>query len=206
MTQEYRLMPNESIILKESGIAHDRAMATSSDELMLTNLNIIYTQKGMLGNTKNIIQYPLNQIKKFNGTPQVIMGKMSNGYLGLEIYFINGSVERFNFYSFDKKKINRWVDAIYTAMGCDIETRSDNSKSIIAEGSLAGTVKEVGGQFINAGSELLGAIGINLPEKKSTVNQNKESVTKKCVSCSAPLIGYKGQLVKCKYCDTKQTL
>ena len=31
-------------------------------------------------------------------------------------------------------------------------------------------------------------------------------VNKKCISCSAPLIGKKGQVVHCKYCDTDQIL
>ena len=41
MAAKYNLMPNESIILKETGVAHGGVMAIYTDELMLTNLNIV---------------------------------------------------------------------------------------------------------------------------------------------------------------------
>lgn len=67
---------------------------------------------------------------------------------------------------------------------------------------------EMKGAFNNAMSEL----GINFQlgkkplQKQAIQSESQSKINKKCISCSAPLIGYKGQLVHCKYCDTDQTL
>ncbi|WP_416143786.1 PH domain-containing protein [Planococcus koreensis] len=73
------LMPNESIILKSKNVMHGGLMANYTDELILTNQNIIHVKKGVFGNTKNVKKYPLNQIKIFNGKSQAILGKQRNG-------------------------------------------------------------------------------------------------------------------------------
>ena len=207
MAKEYRLMPNESIILKEVSVAHGGVMAIYTDELMLTNLNIICTSKGMFGNTKNIFQYPLSQIKKYNGRPQVILGKLSNGTPCLEVYFINGGVESFNFQTGNKKKINQWIEAIGKLVGGGSVELSSSFDDDDDDDTLVGAFKEVREQFKEVGSELLGSLGFKPGKKKtSSASQVSERVSKKCVSCSAPLVGNRGQVVKCKYCDTEQIL
>lgn len=209
MAKQYRLMPNESVIMKESSVAHGGIWAIYTDELMLTNLNIVCTSKGTFGNVKNIFQYPLSQIKKYNGRPQVIMGKLSNGTPDLEIYFINGEVETFNFQSGNKKKINQWIEAITKIVGGgSVEQNgfSDEDYDEDDSDTLVGAFKEVGDQFKDVGAEFLGALGFKPGKKKSQTQQDSMRVSKKCISCSAPLVGNKGQVVKCKYCDTEQTL
>ena len=207
MAKEYRLMPNESVILKEVSVAHGGIMASTTDELLLTNMNIICVDKGIFGNTKGFFQYPLSQIKKYNGKPQVMMGKRSNGTRALEVYFLNGEVEYFSFASGNKKKINQWVEAINkVVVGATVEQNPEaDDNEYDDEDTLVGAFKEVGDEFKEIGSELLGAIGIQKKKKKNTKNQ-VQRVTQKCVSCSAPLAGVKGQVVKCSYCDTEQVL
>ena len=69
-------------------------------------------------------------------------------------------------------------------------------------------------QFDNQGTinKWIGAISEILGSKKTTVVPNDDkgteptTINKKCISCSAPLVGEKGQVVHCKYCDTDQTL
>ncbi|MDK7337204.1 hypothetical protein [Pauljensenia sp. UMB0895] len=208
VAKEYRLMPNEAVILKEVSVAHGGVRAVYTDELMLTNLNIVCTNKGMLGNTKNILQYPLSQIKKYNGRPQVIMGKLSNGMPCLEVYFINGGKESFKFQSGNKKKINQWIKAIGELVGGESVDQSTDidTNDYDGEDTLVGAFKEVGEQFKDVGTEILGSLGFRLGKKMSAPNQGVERISKKCVSCSAPLVGNKGQTVKCKYCDTEQSL
>ena len=89
MATKYKLLPNESIILQEDNVCHGNGFSAYTDDLLLTNLNIVLISKGMFGNVKGITQYPLNQIKMFNGKPQAIRGKQSNGSPCLDIYFTN---------------------------------------------------------------------------------------------------------------------
>jgi hypothetical protein len=197
-------MPNESVIIKESSVAHGGVWAIYTDELMLTNLNIVCTNKGIFKNVKNIFQYPLSQIKKYNGKPSVIMGKLLNGTPDLEVYFINGEVETFNFQSGNKKKINQWIEAITKIVGGGSVEQSDFSDD--DSNTLVGAFKEVSDQFKDVGTEFLGALGFKPGKKKAQVQQELTRVSKKCISCSAPLVGNKGEVVRCKYCDTEQTL
>lgn len=210
MASNFNLMPNESIILKETSVAHGGVMAVYTDELILTNLAIICINKGVFGNTKNIYRYPLNQIKMYNGKPQAIQGKLSNGVPALEVYFMNG-MESFNFQTMNKRNIQRWIDEI-TKVICglsdDMSNLDNSNDNDYDSDTLVGAFKEVGDQFKEVGSELMGAFGIKMPKinTKSSSNNASEKVSKKCTSCSAPLIGVRGQVIKCKYCDTNQTL
>lgn len=45
-----------------------------------------------------------------------------------------------------------------------------------------------------------------IKSKKVENGASSEKVTKKCISCSAPLIGGKRKTIHCKYCDTDQIL
>lgn len=215
MAGNYRLMPNESMILQESRVAHGGVMAIYTDDLMLTSLNLVCINKGMLGNTKNVFVYPLNQIKRFNGKPQVMMGKLSNGMATLDIYFINGGCESFNFQTGNKRNIKKWIDAIISVIGggdgqagsgYDYDTDDYDSDTLV------GAFREVGGQFKDVGNEFLDVLGFKQRTKSPKTATSaagmvtSEKISKKCMSCSAPLIGFRGQTVKCRYCDTEQTL
>ena len=109
MGKEYVFMPDEAVILKETDVAH--GSGGYGDELVLTNLNIICTHRGMFGGIKDVFLYPLSQVKEYNGKPQIIQGKTPNGEPCLEIYFKYGGVESFRFRSWNKITIDRWVKA-----------------------------------------------------------------------------------------------
>ena len=152
------LAPNESIILKEACVAHGGVMAIYTDELILTNLNLICISKGMFGNTKKVYYYPLSQLKQYNGKAQVIMGKLSNGLETLELYFVNGT-ESFNFQSHNKRTINRWIEEISNVVGCkaagfhSLNNEDDDEDD---SDTLAGVINE----FKEAGNEILNAFGV----------------------------------------------
>ncbi|SEF91253.1 hypothetical protein SAMN04487934_1056 [Eubacterium ruminantium] len=184
MAEKLNLMANESIVLKDVGVAHEGSIYTN--ELILTNLNIILINKGMLGKTKSVDRFPLNQIKILDGKPQVLQGKKSNGSATLDIVFVRG-VESFSFQS--QSNISKWIKAITNTLGYEVDESRVNDDS----GTLIGAFKSIK-------SGVMDAIGIKQKEKI------EEKITKKCISCSAPLVGVAGQVVKCKYCDTSQTL
>jgi hypothetical protein len=87
-------------------------MAPYTDELILTDQNIIHISKGLFGNTKKMNKFSLNQIKLYNGEPQVILEKQQNSSTQLEIYFLNGP-ERFGFNYTSRREGAKWVNEIY---------------------------------------------------------------------------------------------
>jgi len=203
MAVKLNLQPNEKIILKDSGVAHGGIMAVNDDEIILTTLNIIHINKGLFGNTKGVTYYPLNQLK------QAIQGKHSNGIVTLELYFMNG-VESFNFNSVSSKKIKKWITAINDVKGATTpyyDLEEDDAR--IDPNSLAGQISEIGKQFKDVGDEFRAAFGFKPKSEqspKSIIKGTPTQISKKCIGCSAPLTGKVGQVVRCKYCDTDQTL
>lgn len=196
---KFNLQPDEAIILQETSVEHGFGLTSAyTDELYLTTRNIYCINKGVFGNTKNIFCYPLNQVKRANDRPQVILGKKSNGTPSLDIYFMN-SHESFSFQSGNKSKIKKWIQEIYKALGFvdDGTEEFDDSDTPI-------------GELKSAFNDAMSDLGINFQfgKKKATTNQTQANtkVTKRCISCSAPLVGIKGQTIRCKYCDTDQTL
>lgn len=180
----YSLGPNEGIIIQYEGVYHNR----KHSEIVLTNQNLICVEanRGVFKTTYNTLKYPVNQIKVVNGQAQASVMKDGDDWT-LQILMKNGT-EKFKFsgefYERLKKKqeADRWVEQISLLL-------TGKSAENITDSSLIGGVKNV-----------LGSIGINVKAKKS------ENVTAKCIGCMAPLSGQQGQTVRCKYCDTEQTL
>lgn len=190
------LQPNEGIIFQSDNVRHGSSVwASSNDELILTNINIIYVAKNAFGKVKNIQKYPLNQLKVVNGQPQVMMGKNSQGGPQLQFYFRNGQ-ESFEFSHFGRKEISKWIDGIYQAVTGNPVPATDRKNFMAIPGTeqVVGTVKDTIGAFKDA-------LGL-----KSKGNFETGNVTVKCIGCMAPLSGAKGETVRCKYCDTEQTL
>jgi hypothetical protein len=111
---KYNLEPNESILIQRTGVLRETGsllMKPFTDELILTNKNIIWISKGMFGNTKGVQKYPLNQVKVINGEAQTFVRKGSAGKPNLHVYFINGQ-EVFQFQNTSKREMAKWVNEI----------------------------------------------------------------------------------------------
>lgn len=189
---KFDVQPNEVIIEKEISVQHGFSFGSAyTDELILTNENIYCISKGLFGNTKNVFCYPLNQIKKYNGKPQITMGKLSNGQKSLEISFTQGT-EVFSFQAHNNGKITKWIQLVNDALGYH---EDENSRQGFAPDTTMG-------EIVGAFKDLKATLGIKTTKR----NTDNMTVTKKCISCSAPLTGKKGQIVHCMYCDTDQTL
>ncbi|MFZ4841570.1 hypothetical protein [Mycetocola saprophilus] len=90
MAAKYSLQPNEVVFLKDESVMHGGFWSAYTDELMLTNLNLVLIKKGLFGNSKGITTFPVNQIKVYNQQAQAVIGKAMNGSDLLEVYFLNG--------------------------------------------------------------------------------------------------------------------
>lgn len=72
--------------------------------------------------------------------------------------------------------------------------------------------------IVNFTNGLSGALASGAEAAKNKLDSINESITEsrkpkepkkvtvKCINCMAPLSGYQGQIVCCKYCDTEQAL
>ena len=190
--ENYNLLSNEAVIMKNENAFHPIGRKNGNvGELVLTNLNIIYIKKGVFGGTKEVLKFPLNQIKIIDEKPQVMLGQNTYGAYQIEIYFQN-SQENFYFNSFGNKEMIKWIDKI-----CEILT-GESAKLDSSERSYIPGVYEIADTVKNTIGTFKDAFGIKQKEK--------EKVNSICVSCGAPLFGEKDTVIKCKFCGTKQLL
>ncbi|HEX4442070.1 MAG TPA: hypothetical protein VHZ81_00725 [Galbitalea sp.] len=181
----YTLQPNEYVVMKSESVLHGGVMARHSDELVLTNLNIILVSKLGRRITRGIQYFPLNQIKNFGESPQAIASGRT-----LDVYFTSGQ-ESFGFLS--KKEVLAWADNVSKLLtGNSSGFSSGKDMAIPGAAIIAETLKDTVNTF-----------------KKSfglTTKNPDPQVAKKCTSCGAPISGVSGQVVRCQYCDSSQQL
>lgn len=170
MADNLGLDVDEVVILKETDVAHGGSMASYSDELVLTNKKIICISKGVFGGTKRIYHYPLDQIKIYNGIPQVKQGEMSDGDLSLDVYLLNGE-EHFRFD--DDKVINKWVSEVYKLFGVSqtIDTQNQ-TRSSRDNNSVRSAFREVGEDFKGIGRDFAKSLGFRTKEKTPKASKN----------------------------------
>lgn len=188
----YSLQPNEVMLLKEVGVSHGGLFSGFTDELILTNLNLVLVKKGMLGNSKGVQVFPVSQIKVHNQQAQAILGKASNGLDALDVYLLNGQ-EQFRFQSGGKRKILAWaakINEVVTGQPA-AQVRSSASLAIPGAEAVAGALKDTFDVF-------KGKFGAKSAAPVAT--------TGKCAACGAPMTGFQGQTATCEYCGSAQQL
>lgn len=187
----YSLQQNEVVLLKEESVRHGGLLASYSDELMLTTLNLVLVKKGLFGKSKGVLTFPVNQVKVHDNQAQAAIGKASNGSAVLDVYFLNGQ-EQFSFQTGGKKKIQSWIAKINFAVTGQ-ETPESGRKGMALPGSemVAGVLKDTFGVF----KARLG------PQTAAPVR-----IARKCGNCGAPITGNQGQAIACEYCGSIQQL
>ncbi|MCR4739423.1 MAG: hypothetical protein K5886_04075 [Lachnospiraceae bacterium] len=186
MAAKLVLGPDESVIIKTEHIKYGGMMANFQDTLYLTNHNVIVEKKNVFGGTKEIIYFPIRDIKVYNNQAQAQIGKDRNGYNTLDIYFINGQ-ESFSFTW--KKDIIPWIRKINELLtGDKVTTAVVNDRlSIPGSETVARAIKGT----IDTYKE---AFGIK-PKKP-------RKVSIRCSGCNASVNGEEGTSGICPYCGT----
>lgn len=166
---------------------HGGFFSAYTDELVLTNMNLFLAKKGMFGNSKNLLTFPLSQVKVYNDEAQAVVGKATNGTDLLEVYFLNGQ-EKFSFQSGGKKKVRAWIEKINEVVaGKPVE---DAGRAIPGSEFVAGALKDT----------------INVFKGKFGAATAPANVAAKCAGCGASISGTQGATVSCEYCGTAQQL
>lgn len=194
---KYQLQSNEGVVLQETGICYEpnKLSTAYTDELILTNLNLIHVRKGVFMGTKGVRYIPLNQVKVIGGKCQALVGKAQNGYAILQIYTQQGT-EEFAFPTKAKKNAGIWANEISRLVtGRDSENAPEYDFKDTVVGQLKDAFGEVGAAF-----------GIGFGKSGQQQKSSVERVSTKCSGCHAPITGVKGKAAVCKYCDTEQVL
>lgn len=192
----YNLKSNESLILKADRVVHCNSKSNNFSELLLTNLHIVLiASKGIFGNNKSVQTFPIKQIKIFNGQAQVKLGKQRNGSPQIEVFFLH-SQETFGFEK--KKEAMNWIDNISQLLTGKAAEFTPAERAVIP-----GT-EVVAETFKSTIDVFKGTFGMKTKADSKEVTE--VNLTKKCVSCRAPLTGGSSQKITCHYCDTEQTL
>lgn len=194
----YDLQPHEAMILTSENCRH----GNTNGELVLTNTDLIYiTSKGMFKTTYIPQRFPVRNIKVFNGKAQAIAGK--DGVMN--VYFTNGQ-ETFKFWNSDslfsdkkaEKEAAKWVDAITRLV-------AGEGSGAIVSGSTAVTGAELLSESLKDTFDAAKGI-LGIKPKSNTAAPPPTKAAGKCAYCGAPLVGMKGQVARCQYCDADQQL
>ena len=200
---KYQLQSNEGVVLQETGICYEpnKLSTAYTDELILTNLNLIHVRKGIFMGTKGVRYIPLNQVKVIGGKCQALVGKAQNGYAILQIYTQQGT-EEFAFPTKAKKNAGIWANEISRLV-----TGRDSENALESQHAPEYDFKDtVVGQLKDAFGEVGAAFGIGFGKSGQQQKSSVERVSTKCSGCHAPIMGVKGKAAVCKYCDTEQVL
>lgn len=200
---KYQLQSNEGVVLQETGICYEpnKLSTAYTDELILTNLNLIHVRKGIFMGTKGVRYIPLNQVKVIGGKCQALVGKAQNGHAILQIYTQQGT-EEFAFQTKAKKKAGIWANEISRLVtGRDSENALESQDA--PEYDFEDTVV---GQLKDAFAEVGAAFGIGFGKSGQQQKSSVDRLSTKCSGCHAPITGVKGKAAVCKYCDTEQVL
>ncbi len=193
---DLNLQPYESIMVQIKGVSSSGSSLSYKDELVLTNLHLFHISKGFFGKVKGINKYQVDGISVVDDRAQVFLANPANdGSLQLQIFFDYGLVS-FRLQSDTRRHVWQLINSVNqlrTGKPLQADT-SGYPMALQGVGYLAEVVKDTIGAFRHS----LGMDTKKEPERESTVAS--------CRNCSAPLSGYKGQLVRCQYCNSEQLL
>lgn len=128
------LGPDEYVVLKSEKVLHGGMMSSYTDELILSNKNLILISKGRLGNTKDTEYFPLNTIKNIDGKSQALASGQK-----LEVYFLKGQ-DSFGFAT--KKEAKNWANNISTLLNGPAAFDYDRDRTIPGVAYVADTLKD----------------------------------------------------------------
>lgn len=182
------LAPNECVLLTNDSVRYGSIMSGYTNQLVLTNQSVVLVLKGLFGGVKGEKRFPLAELKKFNGIPQVKVEKASNGDHELVLY-LNSGVEKFVFQTSFKTTAQKWANEIINTVTGEnqVSTYSAIPGTEFVAQAVKGTVDSVKNIF---------GIKEKLPEY----------VSARCPHCGATVTGIKGQSIKCEYCDSYLSL
>ena len=195
---ELNLEPGEYAITTIADVAVNRGPSTS--DLVLTNRHLLVVSKTVFGRVKSVKSYQVDQIPVANGQAQIKIDKNA-GYKEFFIQLKNG----------DQLRVVSAQNEDFTSFGSQINlllTGAATAPSVTNSSPIGVITDSLQSAFAAFGSiaNVSDKANIETTRQHKRTNQAPQSVSRQCVGCHAPITGYSGQAVTCKYCDTEQSL
>lgn len=199
----YIPFPHEKVTLDSHCVRCKNIDGEQSDaKLMLTNMRLVYewSSKRWMGEELLCLSYPLNELA--TQKDEIRADCQASDYetilklypAGEEVSFVFRSPEK----NASRKVVAEWLNAISMAV---VGTKSSSAmalrRSVPGVEMLAGALKDT--------FDVVKTTFTSSNTNQRSVSARK-AITSKCIGCRAPLSGWTGMTVQCKYCDTVQTL
>ena len=166
----------------------------------IPNLSLIVIHKGAFGGAKEMVRFPLEQVKVAAGIPQAIAGKSSDGAWQLYVHFLWG-VETFTPGVSDEEDLDEEETLTFASLFVSAEEKSKRQRNKVSKREK----NNVDTWCAAISHAVLGDVVIAAaPSPNAPAIPIVTSVTARCIGCMAPLSGMRGQKTVCKYCDTEQ--
>ena len=187
MSEELKLNPDESVIMSADQIGYGNGLfGGGKNELILTNQALLLKVKGMFGNTKEVLRFPLSEIRIVNGQVQALPGKKDIVTPTLDIYF-NSGMERFLFIW--ERGVKNWIEHINSVItGAPVRERGEFDDMFEDMAKLSAVADTLSGSV----NKVKSALGI----------RSTEQIALRCPGCGASLSGTEGEVGKCPYCGS----
>ena len=187
MSEELKLNPDESVIMSANQIGYGNGLfGGGKNELILTNQALLLKVKGMFGNTKEVLRFPLSEIRIVNGQVQALPGKKDIVTPTLDIYF-NSGMERFLFIW--ERDVKNWIEHINSVItGAPVRERGEFDDMFEDMAKLSAVADTLSGSV----NKVKSALGI----------RSTEQIALRCPGCGASLSGTEGEVGKCPYCGS----
>lgn len=185
MAEGLKLNPGEAVVKKSEKIGYGSRLSGGSNDLVLTNESLILVRKNLFGKVKDVIRFPVREIRVVNGQVQALLGKADNVTPTLDVYFASGQ-ESFHFTW--ETDVEEWIDSRNELVMGQKPVRKNRddwvTETLAFAESVAGTITRV-----------KSALGI----------KETEQVSCSCPACGASLTGIRGDTTQCPYCGTFHT-
>ena len=192
MADRLELQPDEAIVRRNDGVGMRSNMFGTDKRhtLILTNKAILLEKKDVFGKTKEVLRFPLSEIRVAEGKVQAVMGQADFVTPSLDVYFTSGP-QRFLFTW--EKDVKEWIDDIGAVVrGEPIKEKNEYEDLMKDMAEMAAFAEGISGSVAGSINKVKDALGI-----KST-----EKVAMTCPSCGASLAGIRGETDKCPYCGS----
>jgi len=212
--EKHKLMPDE-VVLMQTDEVEDTNSDLNTDDVILTNQNIIINRYSSKGFFKEVRTYnnkciPLRNIQIRDGNAHLELRVKENK---LDIYLNYGKE---TLWFTDKNDVKLWANGINKALtGQDIEygkKSKEKTGKIVIPGTafIAKALKDTTDTFketFNASSvsNVIPAIDTSSHESIAAIITPK-AISKTCMNCGAEVSGIQGSSVLCQYCRSEQEL
>jgi hypothetical protein len=190
MTNGPKLNPDETVVLRCEGVGYGNTMFGKNHELILTNQAILLQKMGLFGKPKDVLRFPLADIRVVNGQVQVMMGKKDFVTPSLDVYFESGME---SFLITWEKDIRQWIKTI-TALVRGEPLPQQNEFEDLEEdmAKMAAFAENLSGSLSDSIFKVRDALGM----------KSHEQMAEQCPSCGASLTGLRGEVTQCPYCGS----